>query len=74
MVLMDGKVSATDGRFWYQLGKLQRSRGTRIRLSVTQQNNKQNVSSLYLFRFIQLFADLLKLSGLDVVMASKSTS
>lgn len=78
MVLLVGKVSATDGRLWYQFGKL-RTKKRRLMLQrrhcVRLSMNDSNILGLsHLLRVIQLFAVLPKLSGLDVVMASKSTS
>lgn len=73
MVLVDGNVSVTDGRLWYQLGRLGSKNGTFIR-SQKWDNKHRSAPSRYLFRFIQDLAILLKPSGLGVVMASKSTS
>lgn len=73
IVLVDGNVSATDGRLWYQLGKLHKSENVVVKEKHQTQTNKC-VLSAYLLRFIHDFAVLLKLSGLGVVIASKSTS
>lgn len=72
IVLVDGKVSATDGRLWYQLGKLYK--GKDVFREKDQTATNKCVLSSYLLRFIHDFAVLLKLSGLGVVIASKSTN
>lgn len=73
MVLVEGNVSATDGRLWYRLGRLWRNNTDSV--SAEKWDNEHSCApSSYLFKFIQDFAILLKLSGLGVVMASKSTS
>lgn len=77
MVLVVGNVSATEGRLWYHPGKLGRTErsqlGARHRGSIGLVCFDRRYQS-NLLRFIQLFAVLLKRSGLGVVMASKSTN